>query len=70
MMSNPAYPFGQITVDITPDLVKDYFAATPAAADALLDHMIIALPSTLAVFLDDHRDDFNEFLLGRMGGDF
>lgn len=65
---NPAYNFGDIRVTITPDHVKDYFMETPAAVSALLDHLIVTAPYTLSVFLDEHRDDFEDFVLTRVGG--
>lgn len=65
---NPAYNFGTIRVNITPDHVKDYFLDSTAAVSALLDHLIVTSPYTLSVFLDEHRDDFEDFVLSRVGG--
>lgn len=64
----PAYNFGTIRVTITPDHVKDYFLDSTAAVSALLDHLIVTSPYTLSVFLDEHRDDFEDFVLSRVGG--
>lgn len=64
----PAYNFGDIRVTITPDHVKDYFLDSTAAVSALLDHLIVTSPYTLSVFLDEHRDDFEDFVLSRVGG--
>lgn len=62
------YNFGDIRVTITPGHVKDYFLDSTAAVSALLDHLIVTAPYTLSVFLDEHRDDFEDFVLSRVGG--
>ena len=63
-----AYPFGTVKVDVTPDHVKNYFLETPAAMSALLDHFIVTQPFSLSVFLDEHWDDFQDFVLSQVGG--
>lgn len=64
---NPYFP-RTVTVKVTPDHVKDYFLDTPAAMSSLLDQLIKTQPYMLDVFLDEHQQDFEEFVLSRVGG--
>lgn len=59
---NP-WPFRKVQITVTPDHVKNYFLSDTAAMSALLDHLIITSPYTLATFLDEHQEDFDEFVL-------
>lgn len=78
-MSNPAepttaytprpWPFRQVKIEVTPDHVKNYFMANTSAMSALLDQLLIENPYTLSVFLDEHQEDFDEFVIcGHAGG--
>ena len=74
-MSNPAetavkkpWPFRQVRIDVTPDLVKNYFMTNTNAMSALLDQLLIENPYTLSVFLDESQEDFNEWVICNVGG--
>ena len=58
------WPFRPVKIEITPDMVKEYFLQTPAAVGELLDEMMVEMPYTLEELLDRHREDFEDFVRG------
>ena len=58
------WSFRPVQIEVTPDMVKAYFEQTPAAVSALLDHLLLEIPITLQVILDEHREDFEDFVRG------
>lgn len=58
------WPFRAVRIEVTPDMVKAYFEQTPAAVSALLDELLMNMPYTLETILDEHREDFEDFVRG------
>lgn len=58
------WSFRPVQINVTPDMVKEYFEKTPAAVSALLDEMMVEMPYTLEELLDRHREDFEDFVRG------
>ena len=61
-----AWPFRPVKVEVTPDLVKQYFENTPAALNALLDMMLLRFPGDMEDLIDKDREDFEEFVRGSL----
>lgn len=58
------WPFRAVKIEVTPDMVKEYFVQTPAAVSALLDELLMDMPYTLESILDRNREDFDDFVRG------
>lgn len=56
------WPFSPIRLEVTPDIVKRYFEETPSAVTYLLDELLIESPWTLQRVIDNHREDFTDFI--------
>lgn len=62
-----AWPFHPVEIEVTPDMVKDYFEDTPAAVSRLLDTLLLKMPYTLEQILDEDRAGFEEFVRAGYG---
>ena len=68
-MSERPWPFKPIRIEVTPDMVKDYFLHNAGPMEKLVDESLLYYPSLLDEIIDKYRPDFDEFVLANYGGE-
>lgn len=58
----PSWSFSPVRLDVTPEMVKLYFEDSPNAVGYLIDELLTEYPWVLEHVIDDHKEEFVNFL--------